>query len=179
MARERNPPKITPVILMGLTEGVTVRREVEAVRLVDGVRWGGATGLFAGDGECDCRLRRCCGSKSSSCSCLRGLYALRFDSVSWRNRISDHIGISLGPGAIGSGMVFGGGGVGVVGAVGPLGSPMAAKHCSNSISAARLCCSFVFGPSVPSGAVSLGGVGGSRTNSRLATSIGAGACGRR
>ena len=61
-AKDLNPPKMTPVTLIGRTEGSAVAKEVEAVRVADGVRRGGVTGLPAGDGKRDCRLRRSCGS---------------------------------------------------------------------------------------------------------------------
>ena len=62
-ARGRNPPKITPVTFMGLTEGSAVDCEVEAERVADGFRLlVGGTGLPAGEGERDGRLRRCWGS---------------------------------------------------------------------------------------------------------------------
>ena len=48
---------------MDLTEGGAVDCEVEAVRVADGFRRPvGVTGLPAGEGERDYRLRRCWGS---------------------------------------------------------------------------------------------------------------------
>ena len=62
-ARERNPPKITPVTFMGLTEGGAVDCEVEVEQVADGFRLlVGVTGLPDGEGEHDGCLRKCWGS---------------------------------------------------------------------------------------------------------------------